>query len=167
MATFNLRKFSEPDRLKTIKPSRLIEFFKPYVNYLSNRGFTLPAKPEEEIDYECLANILIHPDDNVPREMVDALYFVHEMADAEQMDELLATAEKHQLALEPDQESSPADIAIQIWLVAPDLLQEKHAEAAAIRQRNFAYFAGRSGKPRSFPEVRPDALPALERSLDS
>lgn len=29
MATFNLRKFSEPDRLKTIKPSRLIEFSSP------------------------------------------------------------------------------------------------------------------------------------------
>jgi hypothetical protein len=30
MATFNLRKFSEPGRLKTIKPSRLIEFLKAY-----------------------------------------------------------------------------------------------------------------------------------------
>jgi hypothetical protein len=167
MATFNLRKFSEPDRLKTIKPSRLIEFLEPYLSYLAHRGFALPAKPDEEIDYESLANILIHPDDNVPREMVDALYFVHEMADDEQMDELLATAQKRQLALERDQESSPADIAIQIWLVAPDLLQEKHAEAAAIRQRNFAYFAGRSGKPRPFPEARPNVLRALERSLDS
>ena len=52
MATFNLRKFSEPDRLKTIKPSRLIEFLKPYNDYLARRGFTLPAGPDDEIDYE-------------------------------------------------------------------------------------------------------------------
>jgi hypothetical protein len=167
MATFNLRKFSEPDRLKTIKPARLIAFLKPYDEYLSRRGFTLPAGPDDEIDYESLANILIHPDDSVPRQMVDALYFVHGMADAEQMDELIGSAKQLQLPLDPDQESSPADVAVQIWLLAPEVLQEKHAEAAAIRQRNFTYFAGRSGKPRSFPEAGPEVLRALEASLDA
>ena len=43
MAAFSLRKFSEPDRLKTIKPSRLIAFLKPYSDYLERRGFKLPA----------------------------------------------------------------------------------------------------------------------------
>ena len=99
--------------------------------------------------------------------MVDALYFVHGMADTEQMDELLGSAKQLQLPLDHDEESSPADVAVQIWLLAPDLLQEKHAEAAAIRQRNFAYFAGRSGKPRSFPEAGREVLRALEASLDA
>ena len=58
MATFNLRKFSEPDRLKTIKPSRLIEFLKPYNDYLDRRGFAFPARPDAEIDYERLSE---HP----------------------------------------------------------------------------------------------------------
>jgi hypothetical protein len=167
LPTFNLRKFSEPDRLKTIKPSHLIEFLKPYDDYLARRGFTLPAGSDYEIDYEPLANILIHPDDSVPRQMVDALYFVHGMADAEQMDDLIGSAKQLQLPLDSDQESSPADVAVQIWLLAPDVLQEKHAEAAAIRQRNFTYFAGRSGKPGPFPEVGPKARRALEASLDA
>jgi hypothetical protein len=124
MATFNLRKFSEADRLKTIKPSRLLEFLKPYDDYLSRRGSALPSRSDDQIDYEALAHILIHPDDSVPREMVDALYFVHEMAADEQMDELLETAKQHQLPLDTDQESSPADVAVQIWLAAPGLLQE-------------------------------------------
>ena len=166
MATFNLRKFSEPDRLKTIKPGRLIAFLSPYNDYLSRRGFRLPVRPDDEIDYESLANILIHPDDSVPRQMVDALYFVHEMADDEQMDELLSSARQQRLPLDADQESSPADVAIQIWLAAPDLLQEKHAEARAIRQKNYAYFAGRGGGPRSFPKANPNVLRSLERSLD-
>jgi hypothetical protein len=167
MATFNLRKFSEPDRLKTIKPYRLIEFLKPYGDYLVRREFTLPARSDDEINYEALAKILIHPDDSVPRQMVDALYFVHEMADDEQMNDLLSSARQQRLPLDADQECSPADVAIQIWLAAPDLLQEKHAEAAAIRQRNFAYFAGRASKPRSFPEAGPKVLRALEASLDA
>ena len=110
MATFNLRKFSEPDRLKTIKPARLIAFLRPYDDYLSRRGLRLPASSDDDIDYESLANILIHPDDSVPRQMVDALYFVHEMAADEQMDELLEAAKQHQLPLEPPhQRHEPED----------------------------------------------------------
>jgi hypothetical protein len=166
LATCNLRKFSEPDRLKTIKPARLIAFLRPYDDYLSRRGFELPDRSDDEIDYESLAKVLIHPDDSVPRQMVDALYFVHEMAADEQMDELLEAAKQHRLPLHGDQDNSPADVAIQIWLTAPDLLQEKHAEARAIRQKNFAYFAGRHGRPRPFPETEPKLLRSLERSLD-
>ena len=70
------------------------------------------------------------------------------------------------LLLDADQESSPADVAVQIWLAAPDLLQEKHAEARAIQQKNFVYFAGRDGGPRSFPQATPNVLRSLERSLD-
>jgi hypothetical protein len=138
----------------------------PYSDYLERRGFKLPHTSSDEIDYDVLAHILMHPDDSVPRQMVDALYFVHEMADDEQMDELLSSARQQRLPLDADQESSPADVAIQIWLAAPDLLQEKHAEAKAIRQKNFAYFAGRHGGPRSFPKADPGVLRSLERSLD-
>jgi hypothetical protein len=166
MAAFSLRKFSEPDRLKTIKPSRLIAFLEPYSDYLERRGFKLRHMSSHQIDYEVLAHILMHPDDSVPRQMVDALYFVHEMADDEQMDELLSSARQQGLLLDADQESSPADVAVQIWLAAPDLLQEKHAEARAIQQKNFVYFAGRDGDPRSFPQATPNVLRSLERSLD-
>lgn len=166
MATFSLRKFSEPGRLKTIRPDRLITFLAPFSDYLERRGCILPSVPSSEIDYKALAGILMHPEDSVPREMVDALYFVHEMADDEQMDELLASAKERRLALDTDDDSSPADIAVQVWLAAPDLLQEKHAEAKAIRQKNFVYFAGRHGKRRSFPHTNRDVLRLLERSLD-
>lgn len=67
MATFNLRKFSQPDQLKSIKPSRLVSFLSPYSDYLYRRGLALPATADPQIDYEGLANILMHPDDSVPR----------------------------------------------------------------------------------------------------
>ena len=49
MATFNPKSFSEPDRLKTIEPCRLLAFLAPYETYLYRRGFTLPS--DGVIDY--------------------------------------------------------------------------------------------------------------------
>ena len=100
MATFNPRKFSEPDRLKTIAPERLVRFLAPFADYLTGRGFALPARPSEGMDFETLAGILMRPDEKVPREMVDALFYVHEMATDEAMDALLDAASERGLMLE-------------------------------------------------------------------
>jgi hypothetical protein len=69
MATHRLPKFTNPDFLKTIAPERLIEIFGPYQTYLSRRQFELPDDPAGEIDYETLSAIIIHPHEDVPREM--------------------------------------------------------------------------------------------------
>jgi hypothetical protein len=166
MATFNPRKFSEPDRLKTITPERLVRFLAPFADYLTGRGFVLPANPSEGMDFGTLAGILMRPDEKVPREMVDALFYVHEMATDEAMDDLLDAAAERGLMLDHHPETTPADVAIQVWLAAPDLLQERHAEAFAVRQKSFTYFAGRDGGPRSFPGITRDQREVLENDLD-
>ena len=62
MAKFNPRFFSEPDRLKTIKPERLIAFLTTFSAYLSGRGFRFPENGSGALDYQRLAAILMHPD---------------------------------------------------------------------------------------------------------
>jgi hypothetical protein len=90
MGTFNPKSFSEPDRLKTIEPCRLQAFLAPYETYLCRRGFTLPS--DGAIDYDALAQILMHHDDQVPNVMVDALYYVDELANDQAMDRLMEEA---------------------------------------------------------------------------
>ena len=96
MATHRLPKFTNPDFLKTIAPERLISVFRPYQAYLSKRQFALPDDHTGEIDYETLSAIIIHPHEDVPRQMVEALYYIHEMSGIEQMDDLLAAAKARQ-----------------------------------------------------------------------
>ena len=83
-----------------------------------------------------LAAILMHPDDYVPRAMVDALYYVHEMSDEDAFDDLVAIAKQHGVPLDP--EVSAGDVAIELWLRAPESLQKAHAEASASRMSTTA-----------------------------
>ena len=64
MGTFNLKSFSEPERLKTIEAGRLLSFLAPHASYLRDRGYSLPSGGA--IDYDRLAKVLMHPDDQVP-----------------------------------------------------------------------------------------------------
>ena len=164
MPTFNPRFFSEPDRLKTIKPERLIAFLATFSSYLESRGFHVPEVSGGVLDYPRLASILMHPDDHVPRSMVDALYYVHEMSDDDAFDDLVALAKEHGISLDPD--VSAGDVAIELWLKAPEVLQGAHAEASASRQKSFTYFSGVIGKARPFPHLSTEGIRALEADLD-
>ncbi len=131
-----------------------------------SRGFDLVDDPASEFDYEKLSAIIIHPTEDVPREMVEALYYLHEMSDIGQMDELLAISRLRGLSIDAGPEVSPADVAAQVWMRSPDLLREQHAEACAARQKSFTYFAGCHGGPRSFPHPEGPTVLRLEQDLD-
>ena len=166
MATFNLRKFTNPDVLKTIAPGRLVAFLSPWRGYLVGRGLDFPPHNPHHIDYDVLAHILMDPDASVPKEMVDALYDVHETASEEDMDALLDLAKSRSVKVEHDPRTTVADVAIQMWLAAPDMLREHHAEAIAFRQKNFLYYGGAHGEKRAFPTVDNELRLQIEAALD-
>ena len=106
------------------------------------------------------------PDASVPKEMVDALYYVHETASEEDMDALLDLAKSRSVKVEHDPRTTVADVAIQMWLAAPDMLREHHAEAIAFRQKNFLYYGGAHGEKRAFPTVDNELRLQIEAALD-
>lgn len=115
MPTFRLRHFAAPEALKAMAPSRLIALLSGFSDYLSAREFTLPANGAD-IDYESLNRILMTPDDSVPPSMVDALYFVDEMAHPEGMDRILDEAALREIDLQLEENPTPADVAVAAWL---------------------------------------------------
>lgn len=124
MTTFTLRRFSCPETLKAVAPARFLVFLKPHRRFFLSRGIILPQSATDgELDYEQLARIFITPDGKTPKELIDALYFVDEMATAEGMDALLAEAKQQKLRLASGSDHSPADIAVQIWLLNKDILE--------------------------------------------
>jgi hypothetical protein len=154
MASFNPRKFADPDRLRGIAPARLRAFLAPWAGYLGKRGFVFPDTSGNPPDYDALAQIMLTPDSETPTEMVDALHYVHETARAQDMEELIAEAKAQGVVIDDDPQATPIDLAIDVWRVAPDLVRDRHAEAIALRQQNFEYFAPR--RPLKGP------LPALD-----
>lgn len=142
MSAFNPRSFTNPDRLRSISPEHLLSFFVRWSDYFSRRGLDLTIVSAKDFPYERLANILLEPDQTVPDSMVNALFYVHETANAQSMDELLDRAKLAGIADEIGRAPSPADVALQIWLRRPDLLELQHAESVAFDRSNFMYFAG-------------------------
>lgn len=166
MASINFRSFTNPDRLKSISAKHLLQFFSNWSDYFSVRGLPLPEQPDEDFPYDDLAHILMRPDDSVPPEMVDALYYVHETATKESAEELIEAAHKAGLTIEAGEEPSDADVALQIWLQNPALLRRQHAETVAFNRSRFMYFAGRSGKKRSAPDPTLEQTAVMQERMD-
>jgi hypothetical protein len=164
MATFQLRRFSNPEVLRAIAPRRLLEFLEPYRAFFEGRDFALPrALSPGAIDYEALVDLFMDPASGLPKDLLDALFLVDEMATPQGMDALLDTAG---LSLDEEDEDSPADIAVQVWLLDRPLLESKHAEQFLVRPRSFeCYQTGRAKVP-PFSLPTPDVCGDLKRDLD-
>lgn len=167
MATLNLRRFASPEPLRTITPRYLIRLLEPHRAYLEGRGLTLPSIDSGELpDYDQLAEILANPDRDTPASLIDAIYFVTELATPEGMDALIDEMRSRGHSLDEGQDQSPIDVAIQVWLVDPDILQEKHAEQYLLRRRSFEYFQTDRVDVPEFRLPSPAARRALEHALD-
>jgi hypothetical protein len=166
MSTFNPRLFTNHDRLKSIAPTHLISLFKPWSDYLANRGIVLSDSSGVEFPFESLSRVLMMPTDDAPPDMVDALYFVHETASDHGLDELLAIAAEHKVLVDHDATSTVADIAVQVWLRDPALLKDRHAESIAFNHKSFMYFAAQDGTPRTFPDASPEQIEQIQDALN-
>jgi hypothetical protein len=171
MATFTLRRFSCPETLKAIRPARLLAFLTPHRRFFLSRGLTLPQpRSDGELDYEELARVFMTPDVKTPKDLIDALYLVDEMATPEGMDALLAEAKQQKLRLAAGSDHSPADIAVQIWLLDKDILERKHAEhfarEALAKVRSFESFQTKQSRVPKFKRPTDKQLRAMAKDLD-
>ena len=63
LATYNIKRFADPDALKRMQQPYLIALLRPFDVYFARRGLSLPAGDGAEVDHESLAGILLTPDD--------------------------------------------------------------------------------------------------------
>lgn len=167
VSTLNLRCFSSPESLRSISPCLLLRLLQPYRGYFEQRDLDLPD-PESTapIAYDDLAEVLINPDRGTPAALIDALFFVTELATPDGMDSLLGEVRDRGLSLEHNVDDAPVDVAIRVWLLEPDILQEKHAEQYLVRPRSFEYYQTDRPTIPSFRLPSPHVRRALEESLD-
>lgn len=153
--------------LKAVSARHLIQFLLPYASYLISRGLKLPASDDQadQLDYPTLLYILAMPSEDTPTSLTNALHCVDEMATPEAMVSLLEEAESRGTTIDGSQDSSPMDVAIQIWMHDRDILERKHAEQFLVKPCTFVYFQAEkhsSGEIRLSSEI----VSALEHDLD-
>lgn len=166
MATFLLRQFSSAESLQSVRPQCLAGLLLRYREYFSAQGLDVSRFEGRDSEYEAICRILMAPGANTPPGLIDDLCFVDEMATPDAMDALLDAAKEAGVELDVREESTPADVALQMRLAAPRLLEEKHAEFFLSRRRHtFEYFKARAGVDIAFRAPSPARLRAFEEEL--
>jgi hypothetical protein len=157
-------KFTDPDWLRTIAPARLSKLLTPWLGFLTQREILEPVT--EKIDCGKLNALLMGSDAAVPKEMTQTIYYIYETSSIEDMEELLKVASILHLNIEHDPNSTPADIAIDVWALDRSVVEQRHAETLARRQKNFEYFGGALQRPQSFPEIPASKQLEIEAALN-
>ena len=158
MSTLQLRRFSKPALLRAIAPAHLLAFLRVHAEYFAAQGLILPQEDSEALNYTRLSEILLSPDQSTPPQLAEALFYVNELATEEGFDDLQAAIAETGLGLVVGDEVTPADLAIQVWLQAPRLIEKVHAEQRFLKARSFVYF-------RTHYPVVPDWTPPTEVTL--
>lgn len=164
MSTYNLRRFAQPDILKHIKPDNLISFLKRYEDYLLGRGFSFDLNEDGELDFKSLSKILLEPSDDIDISFVEALFFIQEMSDDEHFEHMNELAEANNV--DTHDTSTPADLALALWLHNPELLKRPHAEILLLKPKSFMYFLSKHPAPEQFDVPNQSILQALEKEMD-
>jgi hypothetical protein len=165
MTTLNLRRFATPAALKTIEIGALIDLLEREGSaYVSA---TVPlVRDAETFDYPALALLLANPREGFPVRLADALHHINELADADGLEAMLEAIDERGLALGLGSESSPADVAVRLWLRDHELLERTHAERFIVRPKSFESWMGRGITNGPLAEPTRAVLASLEEALD-
>ena len=153
MASFNPKVFIRPDGLKRIANVHLIALLEPWREYFAGREFVFPTDPEEEFPHGDLAGVLLTYDSAMPSELMNGLYYIDEAASDETLEWLLERAAEEGIAISPAAKPTTADVAVQIHLERPGILEARTVRAIAFNKSAFQYYPGRHRDGRELPDV--------------
>jgi hypothetical protein len=147
--SFRLKRFTNVAILKRIDFPLLLEFFesdRTFREFLQRRGLTW-TRDVDAFDFEELARILMSPSVDTPDELLDALYFVDNLADPDCYDRILEECRTAGIEL-GNADPSPEDLTLRVWLANRNILERIHAEQYRVRPKKFeSYFAAGTLRP--------------------
>ncbi len=159
------RLFTDPATLRSIAPEYLRSLLASHSDGLAAAGLAPPADAGEPPDYEALTRLLMAPE-KLPSALREAFFYVHEMATPAGMECLLSAADKAGLNITGRPAPSPADVAVQVWLLAPDLLERKHAEQFIRRLRGLESYHATVWPQPARREFSPAVIEAIANDLN-
>jgi len=164
ISSFRLDHFSRPETLASVRPHLLRKFLSPYEIYLSSRQFDLENLDKEENADQLihLSGVLLNPSTEIPHELVDALFCVHEVAIEANTDLLEMTIRNEKVKHEEN--ANLLEIALTIWMANPEALKRIHYRQFITRVRSFEYFSRKDSSAGNF-ELNSESLRQIECSL--
>ena len=149
--------------LNSINPKLLSRFLKRYYRqYLESRGFVFTSE-DHLINAESLYQILGRAD-HVNDSLVHVLAYIQDLATLSGLDVMLTAAKEHTLVLDFST-PTPADIALQMFICAPEVIKAIHQESLVVRPRTFSCYIPEKKRGLLIPNINDDTIAAIEQSL--
>ena len=194
MPNLNPKNFSNPETLRKIRTDLLLAWLKPAAGYLEKNGVLLPKTDADGVrpssvaatsalmnaennmgtrwnaslpflDYDKLARLFMEPEPDMPADLAESLFLIHEMANPSGMDFIIESAEANGLNLGLGDDVTPADVAVQAWLLDRQLLENLHNCQEVTRPRSFRYFSTNADPLPPFDGPTAEQLAELETRL--
>lgn len=165
MANYSINHILRPGVLERINPELLLSFLVRHEEALNSSGITLPQEAtQESIPYGALLDFFsnLQPDSNPG--LADALFYVNEISANDGFDKLLEACEAH--GVEVAEESTPEDLAIQLWLHDPAVLERLHSEALVYSCQRFDFYRPDEAPENAFTMPVQSTLDQIASDLD-
>lgn len=165
--SFRLKRFTNVAILKRIDFELLIRFFESkdgFRHFLKDRGFQW-TRDGAAFDFDDLARILMSPGVDTPEDLLDALYFVDNLAEPDCYDRILHECQELAIDLGTG-DPSPEDLALIAWMADPNILQRVHAEQYRARPQKFESFFAVAGQPTDMSHLPDELLRQIEDDLN-
>ena len=143
MSTIKFKRFTKVNFLKTIGRDLLGQFFNRFNPDLVQKGVVLPAATLDDNDYYEELSGLSRSPAGLPDDLIEVIHVIEGMANNEGQDRLERASGEHGPAFQFRENSTAAEMAVQAWLINPDLLVEKFNEMRLTRLAAFDYFGTR------------------------
>lgn len=145
-----------PGALRALDARLLTEFLAPHREFLASHCIAIPAEgTDAAIDCDALFAVVSRTDIAVPDTLADGLHHIRALATADHMAALMAASERLGLGLEFAPDVTPADVALRLWLVRPDIVERRAAESEIDRASTLTLFA--PARRQAQPSTCPDA----------
>ncbi len=166
MPSFQLPHFNDVAILRSIEPNRFRTFLMRFDTHLRSQGFIIPESAvfTDAHLQRLIGNFNAH-DGSTPADMIEALFHISEVSNDQGMEALLLVASKAGIEL-PEGDLTPADLALLIWMNAPDLLRRANCERIVHRFQSFYCFMNRMLEAPLFEMPAEAVLKRIEEHTD-
>jgi hypothetical protein len=161
-------RFTRPDLLRSLAPELLRELLERFPAFLIAAELDLDALGSHENRFAACGPLLaelLNNDPTTPTALVEALFIISVLAEPEPTEELWHTITQSGIPIPPD--ASLADLALTLWLRAPEKARQLYIERVHLRTRSFVTHAARTFRKTSpMRPVNDSVLSQLRQSIE-
>jgi len=148
MARLRFKNFSDLAFVQSIdKPRHLKPLLVKHREYFSRQGIDVTKLSNGDSVDRKLLQVFTQPDEEMPADLLDALYVLDDLADESGHDRILSEAERQGVDLNGKvDDASPGEFAIAVFLQSPGLIRVCHEKTLYRRIKNYQEYQATGNK---------------------